>query len=179
MSKKNIIIIYSVIIVILLLIIVNLLLRQTNIIGKETKILQKMDETEQVSSLQTQIDNLNVEHEGYMNYIQTCKSTIATAITNQGVSTSADDTFDVMAENIGEILNANQPEGTWRLGLTIQIGYQSSGYARTTFSPICEVTLKDGDLTISYVNENYQTVNIIGKSISVDPCAPMTITKIK
>ena len=81
--------------------------------------------------------------------------------------------------NGSKVTGTSSNEGTWRLGLTLQIGYNSTGYAKTTFSPICDVTLKDGNLTISYVNENYQTVNIIGKTISVDPCSPMTITKIK
>ena len=112
MNKKNIIIIYSVIVVVLLLSIINQVLKQTNIIGKETKILQKMDETEQVSSLQTQINTLNTEHTEYMNYIQTCKNQIAAALTNEGVTTSNQATLETMAENVSKILQVRTSDAT-------------------------------------------------------------------
>ena len=154
-----------------------LFINNNNII-KEKQLVKGMTQSENEANLQTQINNLNSSHKEYVSNVQTYKKQIADAITNQGVSTSEDDTASVMAENISKILENNKAEGTWRLGLTLQIGYNSSSYAKTTFSPICDVTLKDGELFISYLNENYQSVSIIGKTISVDPCAPMTIERI-
>lgn len=145
---------------------------------KEKQIGKEMTQSEIETNLQTQIDNLNITHEEYSTNVQTYKKQIADAITNQGVTTSENDTASVMAENIAKILENNKTEGTWRLGLTLEIGYNNSSYARTTFSPICDVTLKDGELSVSYLNENYQSVSIIGKTITVDPCSPMTIEKI-
>ena len=120
----------------------------------------------QMADLNSKYDNLKKEYDKFFN--------------DPGTATASDIAVGKTAYVNGfKVTGTSSNEGTWRLGLTLQIGYNSSGYARTTFSPICDVTLKDGDLTISYVNEHYQTVNIIGKTISVDPCAPMTITKIE
>ena len=122
----------------------------------------------QMADLNSKYDNLKKEYDKFFN--------------DPGTATASDIAVGKTAWINGSKVtgtNSISNEGTWRLGLTIQIGYNNDGYARTTFSPICDVTLKDGDLTISYVNEHYQTVNIIGKTISVDPCAPMTITKIE
>lgn len=49
-------------------------------ISKEKETLKEMTESEQVTGLQTQINNLNKSHEEYGNYIKTSKQKIANAI---------------------------------------------------------------------------------------------------
>ena len=83
------------------------IIKQNANIQKKRKVVKQMNETEQVSNLDTQINNLNASHIEYANEIQTAKRSLATAITNQGISTSEEDTFETMATNIGNILDTN------------------------------------------------------------------------
>ena len=48
----------------------------------------------------------------YMNYIQTCKTKIATALTNEGVATSDQAKLETMAENISKVLQARTNKAT-------------------------------------------------------------------
>ena len=104
MKKQKVILFIT--ILLLCLIVISIILNQNINIKKETKIIKEMSESTQVSDLQTQVNQLNVSHTEYANYVQSCKETIAEAITNQGVSTSSDATAEVMAENIEKILQA-------------------------------------------------------------------------
>ena len=108
MKKQKIIL--FIIILLICLIVVSIILNKN--IKKETIKIKKMSESTQVSDLQTQINQLNASHTEYANYVQSCKETIATAITNQGVNTSVDATAEVMAKNIGEILQTKTSDAT-------------------------------------------------------------------
>ena len=103
--KKVVLKIISIIFVIMI-ITTGLVLLNSRIMKKEKVTIKTMTENEEVSNLQTQVNQLNASHTEYANYVQSCKETIAEAITNQGVSTSSDATAEVMAENIEKILQA-------------------------------------------------------------------------
>ena len=88
------------------------IIRNNTNIKKETKLIKQMSENEQLTSLETEINNLNASHTEYANSIQTAKQKLATAITNAGVSTSENDKFETMATNIGNILQARTSDAT-------------------------------------------------------------------
>lgn len=100
------------IIFVIMIITTGLVLLNSRIMKKEKVTIKTMTENEEVSNLQAQINELNASHTEYANYVQSYKQTIATAITNQGVSTSADATAEVMAENIGKIVQAKTADAT-------------------------------------------------------------------
>ena len=78
----------------------------------EKQIIKGMDESAQVKELNSQITQLNTAHTDYMNYIQECKTQIATELTNEGVSTSSDDLLETMATNISKIVQAKTSTAT-------------------------------------------------------------------
>ena len=106
-NKKEISKYVSIINVILIVIIINLLIGKNIIVGKEKQVIKEMTQSENEANLQIQIDALNVAHEEYASNVQKYKKQIADAITSQGVSTSENDTGEVMAENIGRILTTS------------------------------------------------------------------------
>ena len=71
-----------------------------------------MNESTQVTDLNNQINALNTEHTEYLNYIQTCKTKIATALGNEGVTTSNDATLETMAGNISRVLKERTKNAT-------------------------------------------------------------------
>ena len=81
-------------------------------IKKEKQIIKEMSESIEITNLNNQINLLNAEHIDYANYIQTCKTKIATALTNEGVETSSDSTLEAMSENISKILQARTKDAT-------------------------------------------------------------------
>ena len=99
----------------ILLIITNIILiailysfiRINGSIIKEKQIIKEMSESTQVTDLNNQINALNTEHTEYMNYTQTCKAQLASAITDMGVETSEDASLDTMASNIRTILESS------------------------------------------------------------------------
>ena len=105
MKKKNITKVSIVFNLVLLIIVFNLLIGNVNII-KEKQIIKEMNESTQVTNLNSSINQLNSQHTSYMNYIQTCKTQIATALTNEGVATSDQITLEEMAAKIPNILQA-------------------------------------------------------------------------
>ena len=108
MKKQKVIL--FIIILLIFIILVSIILNKN--IKKETIKIKKMSESTQVSDLQTQINQLNASHTEYANYVQSCKETIATAITDMGVETSENATAEVMAENIEKILQAKTKDAT-------------------------------------------------------------------
>lgn len=92
--------------ILLLCLIVGIIVGKSKNINKETVTIKQMNESTQVSDLNKEIDQLNASHTEYANYVQTCKEKIAAAITNEGVDTSNDSTFDIIAENIGKIVDS-------------------------------------------------------------------------
>ena len=110
MKNKKILIISLIIVIILLSI--QLVLSKNKIINISKKTIKEMSSTTQETELNNQINSLNTEHTEYMNYIQTCKNQIAAAITNEGVETSEEATFETMAENISNVLQARTKDAT-------------------------------------------------------------------
>lgn len=103
-THKNIVIIALILIIIVLTIQLN---STKNEIINNKKIIKAMSSSIQETELNEQINALNIEHTDYMNYIQECKTKIATALTNQGIETSNQETLEIMAENIGKIETKN------------------------------------------------------------------------
>jgi len=92
----------------------------------------------------------------------------------------SDDSWEV--SNVSDALNSlynnkSLSDGVYQLDVSMIIGYQSSNYATTRFSPLCKLKVENGEVSILEFNDNYQSVNIIGKNISVDP-SELTLTKI-
>ena len=53
---------------------------------------------------ESQIETLNQSHQSYKEYIDASKKQLATAITNKGVSTTADSTLETMTANVNKIV---------------------------------------------------------------------------
>ena len=91
--------------------------------------LKNMSESTQVSDLNKSINELEASHEEYQNYIQTKKTDLATAITNAGVTTSGDDTFETITTNVSQIL-ANKTDDATAVASEILTG--KSAYVKGT-----------------------------------------------
>lgn len=111
MKNKRITILLIITNIILIGIICSLISKNGNII-KEKQIIKEMNENTQVTELNNQINALNTEHTEYLNYIQTCKTKIATALENEGVTTSNDATLEAMSENISKIFKTRTSDAT-------------------------------------------------------------------
>ena len=111
MKNKRITILSVITNIILIGILCSFLSKNINI-TKEKQIVKEMSESTQVSDLNNQINALNAEHTDYMNYIQTCKTKIATALTNEGVATSNEATLETMSENISKVLQTRTSDAT-------------------------------------------------------------------
>ena len=101
MRKEKLILLLLIINVILLTIIYNLILK--NEIVESKQIIKEMSQSTLEADLNAQITALNAEHTEYMQNIQNCKTQIASAITDKGVETSDQETFEKMADNIRNI----------------------------------------------------------------------------
>ena len=111
MKKERIILL--IVIIISLIGISYTLILEKNIIAKNNKhIIKEMTESTQITDLNNQINSLNAEHTEYMNYKQTCKAKIATALTNEGVTTSNQVTLETMAGNISKVLQVRTSNAT-------------------------------------------------------------------
>ena len=102
MKNKRIMILSIILNVILLIVVCNFATNNVKISNSTYKI-KEMNESTQITDLNNQINALNTEHTDYMNYIQSCKIQIASALTNEGVATSDQAKLETMAENIGKI----------------------------------------------------------------------------
>lgn len=100
MKNKKAIIVNIIMYMVLIGTIINLLINKNLTIGKEKQLIKEMSQSTLESELNTTIEQLNAEHTEYMNYIQSCKTQIATVLTNKGVDTSDQETLEVMAANI-------------------------------------------------------------------------------
>lgn len=99
MKSKKIIVFLLIINFILLGIIFNLISKNGNII-KNRQLIKEMTSSTLETQLNSQITALNAEHTEYMQHIQTCKTQIASALTDMGVETSDQETLEIMANNI-------------------------------------------------------------------------------
>ena len=110
--KKEKIIISLIIVNITLLAIICKLVTNNIKISKTTQKMQEMNANTEIIDLNNQINLLNTEHTEYMNYIQTCKRKVATALTNEKVETLEDATLETMAANIAKVLQARTSDAT-------------------------------------------------------------------
>ena len=109
--KNKKMIVFLIINIILIGIICSLISIKKNLI-KEKQVIKEMRESTQISDLQNQINQLNASQEEYAKNIQRYKAKLATAITNQKVTTSENATIDEMVTNIGNILQARTKDAT-------------------------------------------------------------------
>ena len=109
MKKKQVILLT---IILLLCFIIIMIANQNRNIKNETIMIKEMSETTQVTDLNNQINSLNTGHTEYMNYIESCKNKIATALTNEGVETSNQATLETMANDIGKVLQTRTKDAT-------------------------------------------------------------------
>lgn len=77
---------------------------QKGMLISRQQILKEMDESVQVTNLNSQITTLNASHQSYVTAVENYKKTITEAITNQGISTSLSASEDVVKANIEKIL---------------------------------------------------------------------------
>ena len=113
MKREKVIILGLLVIIIILLGgNINFILEKNSILKSNKQIIKEMNESTQVTDLNNQINALNTEHTDYMNYIQTCKTTIATALTTEGVTTSNQAALETMAENISKVLEERTKNAT-------------------------------------------------------------------
>ena len=105
MKNNKIIILLSTIIMLLIGIIFYLMIEKTDII-REKQIIKEMNQSTLEEELNNSINKLNIEQTEYWECIQTCKTKIATALTNEGVETSDEILLEDMAENISKVLAA-------------------------------------------------------------------------
>ena len=111
MRNKKIIVFLLVMNFILLGIIFNFISKKQYIVQNK-QLVKEMTSSTLETNLNAQITALNSEHTEYMNYIQTCKTKIATALTNEGVETSDQILLEEMAEKIPNILQARTEDAT-------------------------------------------------------------------
>lgn len=87
-------------------------IKNTTNIKNKTKVAKQMSQSKENSDFNIQINQLNSTHTEYAQYIQNCKKTLATAITNKGVETSENDNVNKFVENIGKIFEVQTSDAT-------------------------------------------------------------------
>ena len=110
--KNNKIFFVSIILNIILIIILYSILNENIKLFKHTKTIKDMSETTQVIDLNNTINNLNISNTEYMNYINKSKLNIANVITNEGVDTDADASFETIINNISTIFSVKTADAT-------------------------------------------------------------------
>ena len=98
MKKKQKILLIIILLLWLILIICNI--KDSNYVIREKQIIKEMTEGE----YESEITQLNKSHKEYALQVEKNKQKLATAISNQKVTTSEDATIDEMVTNIGKIL---------------------------------------------------------------------------
>lgn len=109
-NKKYQIKLNIIIYIVLIGIIVSLISNKNIIIGKEKQTTKEMTQSTLEQEFNDIINQLNAEHTDYMNYIQSCKTQIATEISNKGVVTSNTDSFETIINNIANISSTSSME---------------------------------------------------------------------
>ena len=100
--ESKLILVIIILISLLMVLSINLILNSKVALINGKQIIKEMTEGE----YESQLTELNKSHEEYHLQVQENKQKIATAITNQKVATSQDDTIDQIVTNIGKILQA-------------------------------------------------------------------------
>ena len=112
MKNKNKDILIVALILIIIILTIQLILNRNKIENNNKQIIKEMTESTEVTNLNNQINSLNTEHTEYMSYIQTGKAKLATALTEEGVETSSDNTLESMADNISKVLQSRTKDAT-------------------------------------------------------------------
>lgn len=81
-------------------------------LDNKTQLIKNMDTSTEAANLNNTINTLQTSHTEYANYIQRSKSNLATAITNAGVTTNGDDTFETIIANISNIMSSTTNDAT-------------------------------------------------------------------
>ena len=105
-SYKNKLLMFLIILLIILSLV--LVIDKIGIVKQNKQIIKEMTEGEYESKL----TELNTSHEDYALTVQENKQKLATAITNQKVTTSEDATIDEMVTNIGKIIQLGTSDAT-------------------------------------------------------------------
>ena len=106
--ESKLILVIIILISLLIGISINLILNSNVVLINGKQIIKEMTEGEYESKL----TELNKSHEDYALQVQENKQKIATAISNQKVETSEDDTIDEIVTNIEKILEAGTSDAT-------------------------------------------------------------------
>ena len=180
-SQKGITLVSLVVTIIVLIILagvsINILLGNEGIItkarqAKENTILAQEEESRQLNTLLSQLNQIDEStgntggtggdtDEEFTNF----KRIIATALTNEGVTTSENDTAEVMAENIGKILqertkNATATADNLSNGVTAWVnGQLITGNGADVTNAYNTGTCKYFDVTIGTTTTSY-TINL-------------------
>lgn len=110
MKKENVIILLIIVNIILLAIICNLI--TNNELKHTTQKVKEMSESTREEELNNALTQLNLSSTEYAKQVQESKVKIATAITNAGIETNANETADIMATNIENILKEVTKDAT-------------------------------------------------------------------
>ncbi|MFR2534866.1 MAG: hypothetical protein ACLTEH_02730 [Clostridia bacterium] len=192
MREKSGITLVSLVITIIILIIlagisINTLVGDNGIItkaqqAKENMILAQGDEEKQLNELYSQLNSIgsggtDTGDSQAIEKLLNFKKVIATAITNEGVATQETDAAEVMASNIGKILQERTKDATataediaegktaWINGKKLTGTYKNTGYQRRETTEIPEGIT---DLRMVFVctsNNSNQTPSISGDII--------------
>lgn len=95
----------KVLINILILISISLIFNKNIVLRNKKQILKEIDDSTQVTELNSSIDKLNSEHDEYKRYIENSKAQIAQALREKGVQTEDTASFEIIASSIRSISN--------------------------------------------------------------------------
>lgn len=155
MKKRKIILIITIMFLTFIIgISINFALYKNKTIIREKEVIQGMNESTQISDLQTQINNLNIEHLNYTNYIQECKTKIANAITNVGIETSTDANCDTIIENIGKISKSANDVSQWCEIAGIDYDANYGGLETLLTSQEAMETIMKNSEAVNYLNNS-------------------------
>lgn len=122
MRLNKIMVFFVLIIIVLIGIIYNLI--SITILNNQKLTLKEMSEIE----YETYISSLKKSYEDYANYIEESKQKIASSITEMGVTTSGEETLEIMANNIKRITKDTSSDTLTLNRICLPVLVQSPSY---------------------------------------------------